>query len=210
MNRNWYKSSVLDETLCMLCPDLSLLILRDLGTGRDGGHMWTSWYCCFIKHFIVLPHIPIQHILQYPDFSHEKRQYFGAKKGVLELPALVKKGKKSREAAIANMLGILIDGKVPKGEEAPWSLKQFCKNRKKSSVSGLGATFALSVFLGAQVFHFFFCESATASLSSQKARLGEWVGSTLPSFPSSLTWKQAHKLLLFSTFDAYFYKETEG
>lgn len=42
VNRNGYKSSFLGEILCILFLDLSLLILRDLGTGKDGGHMWTS------------------------------------------------------------------------------------------------------------------------------------------------------------------------
>lgn len=51
--------------------------------------------------------------------SKKKRRCFGAKKGVLELPASVEKGKKSREGAIANMLGILIDGKG----KTLWSLK---------------------------------------------------------------------------------------
>lgn len=39
----------------------------------------------------------------------KKEKYLGAKKGVFELPASVKKGKNGREAAIANVLEILID-----------------------------------------------------------------------------------------------------
>lgn len=101
--------------LCMLYPDLSLLTSRDSGAGRDGGHMWTSWHYCSMRSLlhcavaypstaVAYPNIAGHILIQFSTISSflkwkRRKKYFGTKKGVIELPASMKKDKKSRRSS---------------------------------------------------------------------------------------------------------------